>query len=293
MCTHVREGEPVLSIDGNTRLVGLLADPIAQVRTPSALNPLLASRGANMIVVPLHVAADGLEAALSGLRQVCSFTGFLASVPHKQNIPALCDIIEASARQVGAANSVRRQADGKLVCATFDGQGFVSGLKSQMIDPSGMRVLLAGAGGAASAVAYALAKSGISELAITNRTQEKSAALAAGVGAEYPGVSAYSAGPEATGFDLVVNATSLGMRPGDALPVDLASLAPSMIVAEVIMVPEMTPLLQHAQKIGARVHGGQHMLSGQLNSIADFLLADSGHEETPAPKSQGLPHAAN
>lgn len=261
-----------MEITGRTRLIGLLADPIAQVRTPSVLNPLLAARGADLIVVPLHVPGLDLSAAMAGLRRAKSFAGFLATVPHKPALPALCDVVLPSARQVGAANCARLLADGRLVCATFDGTGFVAGLRQQGLDPQGHKVFLAGAGGAAAGVAFALAEAGIAEIAILNRTRDKAESLAARLAAEFPALKTYAADSASpAGFSLVVNGSSLGMQETDAPPVDYAGLEPRQIVAEVVMAPEMTPLLRAAAGLGARIHLGKHMLAGQLTAIADFF----------------------
>ncbi|MGF1463487.1 MAG: shikimate dehydrogenase family protein [Maricaulaceae bacterium] len=263
-----------MEITGQTKIIGLLADPIAQVRTPAALNPQLAEAGHNMVVVPLHVPAENLSSAWAGLKRIKSLAGLLATVPHKPAIPALCEHVEPSARQVGAANTVRREADGSMRCATFDGQGFVGGLLKRGYDPAGKRAIVAGAGGAGSAVAFALAEAGAEEVAIHNRTPAKAEALAARIAEHFPSVKTRAAGPNPAGFELVVNGTSLGMAADDAPPFEFDGLSADMMVAEVVMKPDITPLLTAAEAKGAQIQLGVEMLKEQLARILAFLTAD-------------------
>lgn len=262
-----------MRVTGRTRLYGIIADPVSHLRTPQALNAQFVRYGFDGILVPMHVTADDLAAAWQGLWRLRNLHGVIVTVPHKTAVLVHCDEASEAARQAGAANAVRRTEGGRMVCDMFDGKGFVEGLRSQGIDPRGMDVLLVGAGGAASAIAFALAAAGCPRLTIANRTASTAVALAARVARAYPACAA-SAGPaDPAGHDLVVNGTSLGLRPDDPLPVDVAQLAPGMIVAEAVMAPEITPLLAAARLAGCRVHLGRHMLEAQLPLLADFLAS--------------------
>lgn len=260
-----------MTISGRTRLYGILADPIAQVRTPQAFNALCAARGFDAVLVPFQVAPDDLATAVAGLRWLRSLGGLVVTVPHKRAMAALCDRLEPMGRLVGAVNAVRREADGSLLGENFDGRGFVAGLRAQGREPRGRRALLLGAGGAGAAIAFALAEAGVAELAIANRSAARGEALAAAVAAAFPGVAVRSAAAEGEGFDLLVNATSLGLRPEDPLPLPADSIPADALVAEVVMQPEVTALLRAAAARGAATHGGLHMLHGQLQAIAAFL----------------------
>jgi len=265
-----------VTIGGRTRVYGILADPIGQVRTPQAFNALCEARDFDAVLVPFHVAAEDLAEAVAGLRRLRSLGGLVVTVPHKQAMRALCDRLEPMGRLVGAVNAVRREADGSLVGENFDGRGFVAGLRAEGHEPRGRRALLLGAGGAGAAIAFALAEAGVAELAIANRSAAKGAALAAAVGEAFPGVAVRSATAEGSGFDLLVNATSLGLRPEDPLPLPAESIPAGALVAEVVMQPAVTPLLQAADERGATIHGGRHMLQGQLEAIAAFLGVPAG-----------------
>lgn len=261
----------VLVISGATRLLGIIADPIAHVRTPQALNRLLAERGVDAVMVPLHVGPDGLAGCFAGLRTIRNLSGIVVTIPHKGRAAALCDALEPEAAAVGAVNAVRREPDGRLTGAMFDGLGLVEGLRRSGIDPAGHRALLVGAGGAASAVAFALARAGVSRLTIANRTPAKAEALARRVAAAFPETQAVAGPADPAGCSLVVNGTSLGMTPGDAFPVPPDRLAATAVVADVIMKPVRTALLVEAAARGCRVHEGHHMLDAQLALLADFL----------------------
>lgn len=257
-------------ITGRTRVFAILADPIAQVKAPQGLNRIMAERGVDGVMVPFHVAAADLATVLAGLRAVRSFGGAIITVPHKTAIVPLLDGVSDAARLVGAVNAVRREPDGRLVGEILDGAGFVAGLRAAGHDPRGRSAYLAGAGGAANAIAFALAEAGVTRLTIHNRTAARVEDLVSRLRRLAPGLP-LAAGSDPAGHDLVVNATSLGLAPDDPLPLDPAGLAPDQLVAEIIMQPAETALLHAAAARGCRTHPGLPMLEGQLALMADFL----------------------
>lgn len=258
-------------ITGSTRILGIIADPVAHVRTPQIMNAHFAEHGIDAVMVPMHVAGAGVASVLAAARQLQNLAGLVVTVPHKTAVVDLCDEVRVEARLVGAANAIRRSGDGRLICDMFDGKGFLGGLLAQGIEPEGRRVLLLGAGGAASAIAFSLAGRRVNALTIANRTRDKARALAACVAAAFPACRVTDGPPDPTGHDLVVNATSLGLRAEDPLPLDPDLLRPEMTVAEVVMKPERTAFIEAAQARGCRVHLGRHMLDAQVRLLADFL----------------------
>ena len=258
-------------ITGRTRLYAILADPILHVKTPDAINKLLRKWGIDGVMVPMHVGPDELSTVVAGLKGIRNFAGFIATVPHKSAMAALCDHISERATMVGAVNAVRRNADGTMAGDMLDGLGFIEGLRSAGIDPAGRSVYLAGAGGAASAIAFALVDAGISRLTIANRTRARSEALARRISRYTASVTAEIGDTDPSRHDIVVNGTSLGLHAGDPLPLDASRLTANQIVAEIIMDPETTPLLAAAQARGCRIHPGWPMLACQLEMMADFM----------------------
>jgi len=261
----------MMEITGNTRLYGIVADPVSQVKTPQTMRKVFDQRGTDGVLVPMHVTSENLPAFVQGLRGILNFGGMIATVPHKTAMLDLCDDITPAARMVGAVNIVRRNSDGSLSGDILDGQGFVGGLRQHGIEPRNLSVLLSGAGGAAKAIAFALADAGVARLDLYNRTQAKAQDIITRLQAVYPKVAMAAVGASPVGYDLVINATSLGMRPEDPFPFDVRGLSAEQTVAEIIMTPTLTPLLAAAQEKGCRIHFGLPMLECQIELMADFM----------------------
>lgn len=279
-----------MTIDGTTAILVHLAYPSAHLQTPQRFNPRCLERGLNAVLVPWQVAPDNLAQTMATLRHSESVAGAIITVPHKETCAALCDRLEGVAETLCVANVIRREPDGTLVGRILDGEGFVGGLMQAKVPIEGQSALIAGAGGVALAIAAALVDTGIAQIVVHNRTRARAEAmidrlahLARETGKTVDfGIAETS---EATGFDLVINATSLGMHEGDALPFDVASLTPEITVAEVVMVPEITPLLEAAQRRGAKVVPGKAMIVGQIDPFIDFVLGPQGKTPMSGAKS--------
>jgi shikimate dehydrogenase len=113
-------------ISGRTRLLGVLADPVSQARSPATANALLEQQGlfGEYVLVPLHASSDDLTRVITGLRSLQNFAGTIVSMPHKSAIVSLLDEVSPEVDVVGAANVIRREPDGRLIGAVFDGEGF-------------------------------------------------------------------------------------------------------------------------------------------------------------------------
>ncbi|MVT66096.1 shikimate dehydrogenase [Bradyrhizobium pachyrhizi] len=261
----------MLLIDGNTKIYGIVADPIAQVRTPQAMNEVMANRGSGAVFVPFHVRAGDLPTFVAGLKTWRNLPGFTLTTPHKESTLALCDRLGPMAKISGSVNAVRKTSDGAWEGETFDGLGFVAGLKSQSLDPAGASIYIQGAGGAAKAIVAALADAGAARIAVANRSEKKALALVDQINAAYPGKCILGSACDVSTADIVVNGTSLGLRDSDPLPIDVEKLKPGQVAADVIMMPDTTSFLRAAEANGCRIHRGIHMLRGQVEEIADFL----------------------
>lgn len=260
-------------IDGDTCLMGVLGDPISQIRTPQAINPIFRQMDANIICVPLHISASDLRSAWAGLKALRNLIGFGVTLPHKQEVFRLCDSLDGAAERVGAVNVVRREQDGTFRGYQFDGLGFARGLEAEGHDVEGRDCLLLGAGGAASAIAHELVDRNVSSLGIANRTRSKAEKLAASVNHRIGRRVAYATDANPTSGQLIINSTSLGLNASDPLPVNPDRLDASMLVAEVIAKPEKTALLFEAERRGAQIHSGIHMVQHQVGEIAKHLSA--------------------
>jgi shikimate dehydrogenase len=262
------------TISGRTALYAILAHPVAPVRTPQRMNAHFDAIGHDGVLVPVQATPDALATVVAGLRAMSNLRGIVVTVPHKEAVVPLLDGLTPEARQVGAVNAIRRDPDGRLTGGQFDGEGFVAGLRAAGHGVADRSVFLAGAGGAAAGIAFALGRHGAARITIHNRTTAKAEALAERVRAAYPSCAVAAGGPDPAGHEIVVNATSLGMRPGDPPPFDLDGLAPPMLAAEVIIEPAVTPFLAEAARRGCATHGGEPMLMQQLALLARFMGAD-------------------
>ncbi len=236
------------------------------------VNALLQRRGrfGAFVFLPMHVATGGLGGVITALRQVQNFAGAIVSMPHKVAIVGLLDELTADAQSVGAVNVVRRNADGRIVGTVFDGEGFVGGLRSAGHEIDGASCLLAGAGGAATAIAFALAREGCRSLAITNRTASKAEALASRVRQAFPHRDVRAGAPHEGRYDIAINATSLGMKADDELPLSPDVLERATLVAECVVAPEKTRLLEVAREKGCAIHTGVPMLAAQIDLMLRF-----------------------
>lgn len=267
-------------ITGHTRIYGIVADPIHHVKTPEEMNALLSASGHDGVLIPFHVRPPELAGFMDALRGMQNFGGLIATVPHKTSMLAICDQVEGDSARIGAVNAVRRDPDGRLIGAMLDGRGFVAGLRAEGVDPADMDVCLLGAGGAGAAIAFALAEARVARLTIANRSLDKARDLARRVADTYPGTRVQAGPPDTIRHDLIVNATSLGLRADDALPLDDHAFRAGQIVAEAIMEPELTPLLALARDRGARIHFGRPMLRHQIRLMAQHLGALPSSDES-------------
>lgn len=173
-------------ITGATRVYLHLAHPSAHARTPQVMNAEFARRGVDAVAVSADVAPDDLGGFARGLRGWRNLAGLSVTMPHKEALAAHVYELIGAAALIGAVNVVRRESDGRLVGANTDGQGFVIGLYKAGHELAGRHVLLAGAGGAGRAVAFAVAGAGAAVLTIANRTAARAERLARDIAASYP-----------------------------------------------------------------------------------------------------------
>ncbi|WP_315837473.1 shikimate dehydrogenase [Bradyrhizobium prioriisuperbiae] len=255
--------------NGQLRIYGLIGDPVSQVRAPSPMTQRLRQAGLNAALLPLHVPAVVLPIAFGGLKLIRNLDGLVITVPHKIPMAELVDRCSERARLVGAINVARREADSSWSGDILDGVGFVRGLIDRGFDPNGQSAFVIGAGGAGCAVAMELVLAGAS-VRVFDVSAARANALAARMQqANYSVASVETADPR--GAALVVNATPLGMREDDPLPLDPALLSPEMLVAEVVMKPPVTAFLKHAMARGCQTQLGEAVMLYQLDAQVEFF----------------------
>jgi shikimate dehydrogenase len=256
---------------GTTTIIAHLGDPIAPVKSPMIYNPYFESAGIDAAVVPMGVAAADYAAVLRALFRLTNIRGALVTMPHKVTTVALLDASSVAVRIAQSCNAVLRRPDGTLFGDLFDGTGFVRGVERHGFGVAGKRALVVGTGGVGSAIAAALAAAGATALALYDQNRAGAEALADRLRQHYPQLAVHTETNDPAGYDLVINATPLGMNPGDALPFDVARLSPATFVGEVVMKQEITPLLRAARERGCRTQVGTDMLFEQIPLYLEFF----------------------
>ena len=258
-------------INGNTELIAHIGYPTHSFKAPMIYNPYFDHIGVNARVMPMGCQSADYPAFLRAVFTLTNIRGALITMPHKVTTVGLLDRVTPTVDVAGSCNAVRRGADGKLEGDMFDGEGFVRGVLRKGLKLAGARVLVAGSGGVGSAIAASLAAAGVARLALFDVHTAASEALRERLRAAYPALRVDTGGRDPAGFDLVVNATPLGMEPGDALPVDVNRLQPQTFVGEVVMRERFTAFLSAAQARGCRVQVGTDMLFEQIPAYLEFF----------------------
>lgn len=258
-------------VNGKTEVFGILAHPVAHVSAPELINHVFQKNGENKILVPYHVDEASLKAVVEGLKKTLNFKGAVITMPHKKSIVALLDHKTEAVLEVQACNVIKRTETGELIGDMLDGEGFVKGLEIAKCTVQDASVFLIGAGGAASGIAFSLCKHGVKQLYIYNRTKSKADALVNSLKASYPSVDIQFSEKITPNLDVLINATSVGMKETDPLPMSLEGLKENTLVAEVIIRPGMTITLKEALKKGCKIHKGIHMLESQIELMIQFM----------------------
>jgi shikimate dehydrogenase len=274
-------------ITGHTRLVAHLGLPTAPFKSPMIYNPWFEARGIDAVVVPMGVASQDYTTFLPTLFRLTNIIGALVAMPHKVATAALVGRSSRAVEVAGACNAVRRGADGALEGEQFDGDGFVRALGAAGVPLAGASALVVGAGGVGAPIAAALARDGVARLGVFDLRSAAAEELAARLLSSFPHLALEAGGGDPAGFDIVVNATPLGMASGDPLPVDVGRIAPGAAVGDVVMEGE-TPLMAAARSRGCRVIGGMDMLYAQIPSyLAWFGLPPATADELRALSTAG------
>ncbi len=249
----------------------MIGAPVTSVRTPPLLTAELARLGVEAEIETRHVDPDDLDAFMDGFRADRSIDGLVVTMPHKRAIVAHLDVLTDDAVQTASVNTVKRHAAGRLAGAQFDGDGLVNALTDRDVPLTTSSILLAGLGGAGFAIARAIAAHGCRHLAIvdhdrglTDRVLDHLAGFAQG--------PVSIARTHDSGFDILINATPLGMGAADASPFSEDLVARASHVADIVADPPETRLAAIATRLGIPLISGRDMVIGQIAPIAAWLL---------------------
>ena len=260
-----------MTINGHTELIAHIGYPTHSFKSPMIYNPYFERAGINAVVVPMGCQAEHYPAFLRAVFQLNNIRGALITMPHKVVTVGLLDEVTPTVRIAGACNAVRRTVDGRLQGDMFDGSGFVRGVQRKGLHLEGQRALVVGSGGVGSAIAASLASAGVAAIGVFDIRAAVADALAQRLNQEYPHLEVRTGSNDPSGYQLVVNATPMGMNEGDPLPMDVSRLSPDTFVGEVVMATEMTAFLTAAQAKGCRVQIGADMLFEQIPAYLEFF----------------------
>jgi shikimate dehydrogenase len=258
-------------ISGTTTLIAHVGYPTHSFKSPLIYNPWFEKNGIDAVVVPMGVKAEEYPEFFKYLFKLTNIRGALITMPHKVTTIRLVDEITPTVQIAGAANAVLLRDDGTLLGDQFDGAGFVRGVERKGFPLAGKRALVVGNGGVGSAIAASIAAAGVSALGLFDPDKESSEALAARIDEHYPQIRIDTGSNDPQGYDIVVNATPLGMNDGDPLPMDVDRIAPDTFVGEVVMKQQITPFLQAAKDKGCRIQVGTDMLFEQIPAYLEFF----------------------
>jgi shikimate dehydrogenase len=258
-------------ITGKGRVIAHIGYPTESFKAPMIYNPWFEAKGVDAVVVPLGVTAEDFRRLLPELFRITTMHGALITMPHKVTVLDLVDEVTPTAQIAGSANALLKRPDGSLLADMFDGAGFVRGVERKGRRIAGARVMVVGAGGVGSAIAASLAAAGPSHMMLFDMHGEAADALAGRLRSHYPAIEVQTGRRDPAGYDVVVNATPLGMKPGDPMPIDIDRVAPDTFVGEVVMKEEFTPLLRAAQAKGCPVQVGTDMLFEMSPAYLEFF----------------------
>lgn len=258
-------------VSGRTRIIAHLGVPTESFKAPMIYNPFFAERDIDCLVVPMGCEAADFATFLPLLFRLRNIAGALVTMPHKVSVVGLLDRVSTAVEICGACNAVRRAPDGALEGDMFDGEGFVRGVLRRGRAVEGASALVVGSGGVGSAIAASLAAAGAVRLGLFDANPAAGEGLADRLRSHYPALEVSTGSSDPAGYDIAVNATPLGMKDGDPLPLDPARLSRGTFVGEVVMKSEETPLLAAARARGCEAQVGTDMLFEQIPAYLDFF----------------------
>lgn len=223
------------------------------------------------MLVPWHALPDNFAAVMAGLMRTENVGGLVITYPYKQQAMALADEIRPAARQVGAINALRREADGRWIGDMFDGLGLVRAVEGLGRPVGGASIRLIGAGGAGGAIAHALADARAASLSIVDIDTERAEVLAQAVRAHAPDCQVTCGGAGLGDATVLVNATPIGMADDDGMPADMTELHAGIAVVDIVPRADGTKLLALARACGCPHVGGAAMVEGQAALLLDFF----------------------
>lgn len=251
----------------------MIGAPVTGVRTPRILEARMADAGIEAHVYVRHVRRDELAALMRDVRYDLSVDGLMVTMPHKRNVLPYLTRVSSTASLVGSVNAIKRLPSGELAGAQFDGIALVRALTAAGHDISDAHILLAGFGGAGKAIAHAILKNGCGSLAVHDNAIDGQAidAELKRLKATLPLAPSTASWNGQEGFDVLVNATPLGLMSDDLSPFRSEQVAAAKCVADIVADPHATRLAEMVADSCATLVTGRDMVAQQIDPIFDWL----------------------
>ena len=259
---------------GKADIFVMLAHPVGHAKSPGIFNEIFEERGLDSLMVALTCAPQDFDTFWAGLDAARNVRGVIVSVPYKAAVFGKCAQAHDRAARVQSANSLCRLPGGGWYADNFDGVGFIDALRVRSHDFTGQRVLQVGAGGAGASIAHCLAEAEVAAITLCDVDPTRAQALVRLVEAAFPACAVTIGPADPAGMDMAVNATPMGLKPDDPLPMDITRLAPGTLVVDIVMEPAETALLREAKRIGCRTQPGRPMMDFQTEAMAAFFDID-------------------
>jgi shikimate dehydrogenase len=258
-------------VKGSTKLYIIVGHPISQVKSPEIFNEWFAKKGIDAVMIPLDIAADGLASFVKLFRESENIHGVIVTIPYKASITTYIDRPSPQVSALGVANVLRRKKEREIEGDMVDGKGFLRALREKKVSVKTKHIFIIGCGGAGSAVAWDALEAGAAKVSLLDEDPEKAQDLLGRLVPHYPGHDIEVVSVPPTRFDIILNATPLGMRATDPLPMPIHQIPAGAIVTDAVTAPPLTPFLQGARKHGHRIQSGREMVTGQVPLIAEYF----------------------
>ena len=263
------------SIAGSTDLYLIPGDPVTNVRLPRMFNSVFERFGIDAVMAPAQVATRDFAVFVKAAFLARNVRGMVIAPPHKPLVVDLLDGAGLFGRVAGSVNVVRRIANGELEGDLFDGEGLLGALDHYNIPFRGKRVLILGAGVSAAAIGVALAEGGTVDgaehIAFFDVAAGRAAGVAAKIDAYFDATTVVADSSDPAGYDLIINATPIGLKQGDALPVDVARMDAHAALFDILLRNQPTPLVRAARARGLNAQAGFEMLIQQMPYYLDYF----------------------
>jgi shikimate dehydrogenase len=266
-------------VTGTTKIYIIVGHPIAQVKAPEVFNAWFQKQGMDCVLIPLDIQADALPSFVKLFRQAENIHGVIVTIPYKGLITRYIDRPSPEVAALGVANILRLTKEREIEGDMVDGKGYVRALAKKDITIKNKHLFIIGCGGAGSAVAWDALENGAARVSLLDVDRKKAGDLLDRLLLHFPGQAIEVVTTPPAQFDIVFNATPLGMQATDPLPMPIDKIPAAAVVTDAVTSPAITPFLEGAKKNGHRIQAGRDMVVGQAPLIAEYFGMKGFEEE--------------